>query len=198
VNRPISTRISIALSPLRPHPDLISLVSFALAVAGAATIGAGAAIAGGVLVQLASILDGTDGELARLQLRASPSGALLDGILDRLGDALVIAASAAWALELGVGPRPVVLAAVSATAASMLSMASKDRITALGMPSAPERALGWLFGGRDARLLILAVSAIAREPLLGMVLVAVTGLASVAARLLVAETTARVFESRRR
>jgi hypothetical protein len=34
-------------------------------------------------------------------------------------------------------------------------MASKDRAAALGLPPAPERALGWLLGGRDGRLLLV-------------------------------------------
>jgi CDP-L-myo-inositol myo-inositolphosphotransferase len=198
LNRPISTRLSIALSPLRPHPDLVSLVSFLVAIAGAVAIGRGAGILGGVLVQLASILDGTDGELARLQLRASPSGALLDGMLDRVGDVAIVAGCALWALDRGGAGHAVVLAAIAATASSMLSMASKDRISALGMPAAPERALGWLLGGRDGRLLILAICAIAGEPLLGLVLVSASGLTSAAVRVLAAEMTAHTFESRAR
>jgi CDP-L-myo-inositol myo-inositolphosphotransferase len=198
LNRPISTRLSIAVSPLRPHPDLVSLVSFVVALAGALAIGRGSGIAGGILVQLASILDGTDGELARLQVRASPSGALLDGMLDRIGDVAIVAGAAAWALDIGGDPFVVVVAAILATAASILSMASKDRISALGMPSAPERALGWLLGGRDARLLLLAATAVAGEPLLGLVLVAATGLVATSVRVAMAQMTAHVFESRRR
>ncbi len=198
LNRPISTRLSIALSPLRLHPDLVSMVSFAVAVAGAVAIGRGGGILGGILVHLASILDGCDGELARLQLRASPSGALLDGMLDRVGDVAIVAACAVWALDRGGAAETVALAAVAATASAMLSMASKDRITALGMPSAPERALGWLFAGRDGRLLIVAICAIAGEPLLALVLIAVTGLTAAAIRVLAAEMTAHVFESRTR
>jgi hypothetical protein len=38
--------------------------------------------------------------------------------------------------------------------------ASKDRAAALGLPPAPERALGWLLGGRDGRLLLVAVGAV--------------------------------------
>jgi hypothetical protein len=49
---------------------------------------------------------------------------------------------------------------VAATTGSLLSMASKDRTAALGLPAAPERALGWLLGGRDGRLLLVAVGAV--------------------------------------
>jgi hypothetical protein len=43
-------------------------------------------------------------------------------------------------------------------------MASKDRATALELPPAPERALGWLLGGRDGRLLLVAVGALLGAP----------------------------------
>jgi hypothetical protein len=35
LNRPLSTRLSMVLAPLRPAPDLVSLVAFALGLAGA-------------------------------------------------------------------------------------------------------------------------------------------------------------------
>src|SRR5439155_13683170 len=84
VNRPISTRLSMALAPLRPNPDLVSWIVLAVAMLAAWLLWEGHAVAGGVVVQLTSILDGVDGELARLQLRAGPGGALLDGVLDRI------------------------------------------------------------------------------------------------------------------
>jgi phosphatidylglycerophosphate synthase len=92
VNRPLSTRLSMALAPLRPAPDLVSLVALVLGLAGA------------LLVHAASVADGVDGEVARLQLRGGPRGALLDGVLDRVADAAVLAGLGVWALE-GHGAR---------------------------------------------------------------------------------------------
>ena len=96
---------------------------------------------GGILVHVASVLDGVDGEIARLKVRASAWGALFDGVLDRLGDAAVVAGLAVWSLSPTEGHSPTVIAVVAALAASgsMLSMASKDRITALRLPQPPER-----------------------------------------------------------
>lgn len=51
------------------------------------------------------------------------------------------------------------LVAVAATARSILSMASKDRMAALRIPPAPERWIGFLLGGRDTRLLLVAIGA---------------------------------------
>jgi hypothetical protein len=49
LNRPLSTRLSMLLAPLRPAPDLVSLVAFALGLAGAALLAAGQGLAGGLL-----------------------------------------------------------------------------------------------------------------------------------------------------
>ena len=73
-NRPLSTRLSMVLAPLRPAPDLVSLVAFAFGLAGAALLAAGQGLAGGLLVHASSVADGVDGEVARLQLRGGPRG----------------------------------------------------------------------------------------------------------------------------
>jgi CDP-alcohol phosphatidyltransferase len=91
VNRPLSTRLSMALAPLRPAPDLVSLVALVLGLAGGALLAAGQGLAGALLVHASSVADGVDGEVARLQLRGGPRGALLDGVLDRVGDAAIVA-----------------------------------------------------------------------------------------------------------
>jgi 1L-myo-inositol 1-phosphate cytidylyltransferase / CDP-L-myo-inositol myo-inositolphosphotransferase len=185
LNRPISTRASMALAHLPIHPDVVSLVAFLFALAGAWVLAAGAGVAGGLLVLASSILDGVDGEIARLRIRASAAGALLDGVLDRIGDAVVLGGLALWALDQGGDPAIVVLLAVAATAGAMLSMATKDRVAALAIPPAPERWIGFLLGGRDARLLFVTVFAIVGRPLAAILVVAITSAASLAARLLI-------------
>ena len=185
VNRPISTRASMALAHLPIHPDVVSVVAFLFAIAGAWTLAVGAGVAGGLLVLAASILDGVDGEIARLRIRASAAGALLDGVLDRVGDAVVIGGLALWALDEGGDPNVVVLLAVAATAGAMLSMATKDRIAALAIPPAPERWIGFFLGGRDARLMFVTVFALMGRPLAAITVLAVTSAVSLAARLLI-------------
>jgi CDP-L-myo-inositol myo-inositolphosphotransferase len=185
LNRPISTRASMALAHLPIHPDVVSVLAFLFALAGAWTLAVGAGVAGGLLVLAASILDGVDGEIARLRIRASAAGALLDGVLDRLGDAVVLGGLALWALDEGGDPGIVVILTVAATAGAMLSMATKDRIAALAIPPAPERWIGFFLGGRDARLLFVTVFAVLGRPLLAIAVVAITAAASLAARLLI-------------
>jgi choline kinase/phosphatidylglycerophosphate synthase len=181
VNRPLSTRLSMVLAPLRPAPDLVSLVAFALGLAGAALLAAGQGLAGALLVHASSVADGVDGEVARLQLRGGPRGALLDGVLDRVGDAAILAGLGLWALD-GHPARGVLALTVAATAGALLSMASKDRAAALGLPPAPERALGWLLGGRDGRLLLVAVGAVLGAPVAALAAVAATSALSLGLR----------------
>ncbi len=183
LNRPISTRLSMVLSPLNPPPDLVSVVAFLSGVAAAGLLAAGQGVVGGVLTQLTSVLDGVDGEMARLQLRASPRGALLDGVLDRLGDAALIAGLGIWALHTSsLGPEAILVLALAAAGGGLLSMATKDRATALGLRPAPERQIGWLLGGRDGRLLLIAVAAVASRPVAALLAVTVTSLLALLVR----------------
>jgi len=186
LNRPLSTRLSMALAHLPLHPDVISLIAFMVALAGAFALGAGLGVAGGLLVHAASVLDGVDGEIARLRVRASPGGALLDGIMDRLADAAIIAGVTVWALALNADPASVAVLAIAATAGAMLSMATKDRIASLGITPLPERWIGWLMGGRDARLFIVAVCGVFGLPTVALAAIAITSAVSLAVRLLLA------------
>jgi CDP-L-myo-inositol myo-inositolphosphotransferase len=185
LNRPISSRISMALSPFRPSPDLVSLVATLIGVVAAVLLGLGYGIAGGIATQATSVIDGVDGELARLQLRSRPLGALLDGVLDRVVDSAVLAGLAVWAARESHPTGAVVALAVAATTGAMLSMATKDRITALGLSGAPERIIGYLLGGRDGRLLLVAILAVLGQPLVALAAVAITSIVGLVIRVVV-------------
>jgi CDP-alcohol phosphatidyltransferase-like enzyme len=101
--------VRVDASPgLRAEPLISCLVAFTLGLAGAALLPAGQGLAGGLLVHASSVADGVDGEVARLQLRGGPRGALLDGVLDRVGDAAILAGLGLWGLN-GHGPRGVLV-----------------------------------------------------------------------------------------
>jgi len=194
INRPVSTRMSMALAHLPIHPDVVSLTALLLGVLAAWLLASGRGIAGGLLVQFASILDGVDGEIARLQVRAGPGGALLDGVLDRLADAAIVCGLALWALDAGSPTGPVVALAVAATAGAMLSMATKDRMAALGIPPVPERMIGYLLGGRDARLLIVMIGAVLGRPVPTLVVLTATAVLSLTVRLFLARSALRLAQ----
>jgi 1L-myo-inositol 1-phosphate cytidylyltransferase / CDP-L-myo-inositol myo-inositolphosphotransferase len=187
VNRPVSTRLSMAIAPLRIHPNVISAAACITGLIAAWLLGTGAGVAGAILTSVMSILDGMDGEVARLQDRATPSGALLDGVLDRLTDSAIVGGLCVWAIGDGmVSPTAGVILAVAATAASLLSMATKDRIKAVGLAAGPEREIGFLLGGRDGRLLLATAGALLGRPTWALIaLTATAGVALVARLVLV-------------
>jgi len=101
LNRPLSTRISSLLAHYNITPNQMTFFSFFLALSSALLFYLGGyprILAAGILAQLASILDGCDGELARLKFLFSKFGEKLDKVLDRFADGLIILGMtrAAW------------------------------------------------------------------------------------------------------
>ena len=93
LNRPISNRITKQIANFPVKPNHISLVSFLLSLLAAIIIafkGYSFLVLGALLAQLSSILDGCDGEVARLKNITSKYGGWLDQILDRYADLLLI------------------------------------------------------------------------------------------------------------
>ena len=68
---------------------------------------------------------------------------------------------------------------MAATTGALLSMASRDQAAALGLRPAPERALGWLLGGR---LLLVAVGAVLGAPVAALAAVTATSALSLGLR----------------
>ncbi len=105
-NRPISTRISKLLLKTNITPNQISFYSFLIAMAGAGLLFLGnitCLIASGILVQMASIVDGCDGEIARLKYQESDYGAWFDACLDRYADAFIFFGLSYYASLSGAG-----------------------------------------------------------------------------------------------
>jgi phosphatidylglycerophosphate synthase len=123
VERRISLAVSRRLAATRVTPNTMTLVSVGVGLAGAALFLSprpGAPVVGALLVLLHSILDGCDGELARLKFQESRFG----GILDFWGDNVVHAAlfgtiAVAWSRASGSsGPLLLGAAAILGTVLS--------------------------------------------------------------------------------
>jgi phosphatidylglycerophosphate synthase len=125
INRRISLPITYLLARTRITPNQITLVALACAIAGAFVLSRGgyhAALAGMLLFEIGSIVDGIDGELARLRLQFSRRGQWLDTVVDDISN-VCYATGVMLNLELaGVDwARPVWLAAVCAFAMTQLT-----------------------------------------------------------------------------
>lgn len=85
-NRPLSQAASAALLRfgwIRPgHATLLTLLTALVMLASLLTGTPGGLVAGAVLFQIASVVDGIDGEIARATFRSSKAGASLDSIID--------------------------------------------------------------------------------------------------------------------
>lgn len=93
LNRPISVLFSRFLAKMDVTPNQISMFSFlcSMAAAGLFVMGGYASLLiGGVLAQFASIVDGCDGEVARLKYLSSDFGGWFDAVLDRYADAFLL------------------------------------------------------------------------------------------------------------
>jgi len=182
LNRPVSTRLSMALAPLRPSPNILSFVAFVFGVLAACLLAAERPLIGGILVHLHSVLDGVDGESARLQLRTNLWGATLDNVLDRIVDAAIVAGLGWWVAYNWFSPRTILLLGAIGSAWALLAQAGKERSTVLGLPAPTERLLGYLLGGRDGRLFLVTAWAVLGHPMVALVAFSVAWVASVVIR----------------
>ncbi len=160
LNRSVSSTISLALYKRRifVNPNLVSIFSFLIAVAGAVLLALRSFFFGGILVQLASIVDGMDGELARLYKCSSRFGGFLDSFSDRLADLAIILglAFALWPLNLFT-----VSAAALAAANTILVSYVTHLLKSLGLKVESIRRIPVT---RDVRLFAIFLAAIIGFP----------------------------------
>ncbi|RMF86047.1 MAG: hypothetical protein D6736_15975 [Nitrospinota bacterium] len=101
INRPISTRITRYLVQRDISPNQISVLSFLLSLLASLFFFLGsdmARIAGAICTQISSIIDGCDGEVARLKHRQSDFGKWFDAVLDRYADGFLLSGLTYYAL----------------------------------------------------------------------------------------------------
>jgi CDP-L-myo-inositol myo-inositolphosphotransferase len=182
LNRPISTRISARLADTPVSPNQISVVSFLMAITAAALFAAGAhlmALIGALLLQVSSILDGSDGEVARLRRAASPRGGWLDTILDRYADVAVAIGVTAGFARLDPASVAWLGGMVAVTGFILASYSTKEFRLRFGY-SYPNDVFNRL-KKRDLRLLVIALGAAFGQPFAALVGVGILSHLSVAA-----------------
>jgi 1L-myo-inositol 1-phosphate cytidylyltransferase / CDP-L-myo-inositol myo-inositolphosphotransferase len=165
INRPISTRISMAIAPFRPAPDLVTMFTLLVGLWAAWSLSAGRAVVGALLAQTVSVLDGVDGETARLQDRSSERGAFLDDLCDRMVDAALVAGLWLWFWDDPGRTFRVMIILMAMVGWGAIALAIKDPVTERFEFAADERPpLLVLLGGRDARWLLVAVVCLFDQP----------------------------------
>ena len=164
VERPISLALTRQLARTSISPNAVTLVSIAIGLAGAPFFLSSSAsyqTAGALLFLTHSILDGCDGELARLKFLRSPLGAVLDFWGDNVVHVAVFAAMAiGWSLETGA-TWPLVLGVMAGlgtlgSAAVMFRHTAADEAIAAGATLAAR--LAGRLANRDFIYVVLLAS----------------------------------------
>jgi phosphatidylglycerophosphate synthase len=92
VFRPLAHPLVLVLARLRVSPPVVVAAAGTAGLAAAVELGRGSLLAAALLVQLKTLLDNADGQLARLTGRTSAFGRFLDSEVDLLVNAALFAA----------------------------------------------------------------------------------------------------------
>ena len=174
LNRPISVRVTRPLLRTGITPNQVSAFSFMLSMTGALFFFLGGyanLVMGGILAQLSSVIDGCDGEIARLKFRATEFGGWFDAVLDRYADMFLLA-GLIWHLHSSRGgllPLSIGLLAITGT---FMNSYTADKYDGF-MKKRIRAGRAYFRMGRDVRILVILVGALANRPLLPLLAIAV-------------------------
>ena len=175
LNRPLSVRISRYLVQHDVTPNQISLFSFLCSLLAAGLFALGgyfALLLGGVLAQFASIIDGCDGEVARLKYQSSDFGGWFDAVLDRYADAFLLFGLTWHLLAVEMNGWILFVGFMAIIGSFMLSYTA-DKYDNLMRERIQAGDKAGLRMGRDVRVFLIFLGAVANMVLPVLVLIAV-------------------------
>lgn len=190
INRKISKRITARMVNTNLTPTQITIMSFIMALASAASFSLGEykyLIIGGILAQASSIIDGCDGEVARLKFLTTDYGAFVDSVLDRYADGIMILGLIIgyWMLYGGISVWIIIIGLFALLGSFMISYTNS-----LALPTSPQAlkrlrlenifensVKGGGKGGipvrRDMRLFMIMIGAILNQVMVMLLLLAI-------------------------
>ncbi len=172
LNRPLSVRISRRLVNYGITPNQISLFSFLCSVLAAGLFALGGYLAlllGGFLAQFTSVVDGCDGEVARLKFQTTPYGGWLDAVLDRYADALLLF-GLTWHAYADKTDSLILLTGFLAIIGSFMVSYTADKYDRL-MRARIRHGKGFRLG-RDVRVFLIFLGALLSQAALTLVVIA--------------------------
>ena len=185
LNRPLSGWLTRYLVRTPATPNQISVLSWVLSCIAAVLFASGgypALAAGGALAQLASIVDGCDGEVARLKRCQSDFGGWFDAILDRYADAFLLF-GLLWHEFAATGTPLSLVIGFAAILGSYMNSYTADKYD--GLMARKLRGASYLRLGRDVRVFVIFLGALANLPLITLSVIALVMNAEVGRRLFV-------------
>ena len=160
-------------------PNTVTILGFCISLVAAALVGAGFLMAGGLVFLAGSVMDLMDGALARLTGRVSRFGALLDSVMDRLGEAAIFLGIAIHSLRYDLSDERllflmvVLLVALVASQTVSYLRARGEGLgieTRTGLMTRPERvvllSLGLILGLRPLEIILIVIAAVSALTLL--------------------------------
>ena len=173
LNRPLSIRLTILLLNTKIAPNHISILAFILGVLGAGFFFLGGyinLIIGGILGQIGSVIDGCDGEIARLKFKASEFGGWFDAVLDRYGDAFLLF-GLTYHVYLIDGRFLYIIIGFLAIIGTFMNSYTADKYDGL-MQKKLKSGMHYFRLGHDVRIFIIFLGALVNQPLLILILIA--------------------------
>jgi len=172
VNRRFSRPIARFLAEnTRITPNQMTVLSFIVGTFSGVAFFFHQSIAGGVLAQIASILDGVDGDLAVLTGKVSRFGGFLDSILDRYSDAAIIFGLAFDAYASNVNLSHVLVASVAALFGSLITSYSRAKAESLNVIF--KTGVSGYAANRDVRLFIIMIGGILNQTYITLIILAI-------------------------
>jgi len=144
------------LLALHIHPNAITAVGFAVAAAAAYLLAEGRLWQGGIVMLAGAAMDMYDGAVARLGGKESTFGAMLDSVLDRLGEVVVLFGLLVFYVRAGDDTGAYL--AFGALAASLMVSYLRARSEGLGVPG----DVGLM--GRPERIVVLGAGLLLGYP----------------------------------
>ncbi len=173
LNRPVSTMITRLLLRTSITPNNVSFFSFILATLGAFIFFLGGyvnLVIGATLAQVSSVIDGSDGEIARLKFRATEFGGWFDAVLDRYADAFLLFGLTYYVYVLNWNFLALLIGFLAIIGTFMNSYTA-DKYDGL-MKRKLEPGKHYFRMGRDVRIFIIFLGALINQPLLILVIIA--------------------------
>jgi phosphatidylglycerophosphate synthase len=191
LHRPIADRLARLLARTSITPTVVTAGAFVLTLGAAGLFWAGGEpvlmISAGLTLFAATILDCTDGSLARLQGAETRAGAWLDTILDRVGDSILVIAITAHQASTTSGEWPWLLGMSALATTTLASYGRKEYELRWRVPAPP--TLPTRLARRDVRTVILVIGALALEPFAAVLVTGVIGLTALIALCAVVATS---------
>ena len=173
LNRPLSTLLTRLLLNTNITPNHISIFSFMLSILGAVFFfleGYINLLIGGILAQISSIIDGCDGEIARLKFKATEFGGWFDAVLDRYGDAFLLF-GLTYHVYLTDGRFLYIMIGFLAIIGTFMNSYTADKYDGL-MQKKLKPGMHYFRIGRDVRTFIIFIGALVNQPLLILIVIA--------------------------